>query len=878
MKFRHTLAASAALIPVALLSTPAFAQSTGSQDFENEIVVTGTATNRGVAGVQTPDTTKAKAVLTQEFIERQAPGQTINDIINQLPGVSFQNNDPFGSAGGKLSIRGFDNTRINQTFDGIPLNDSGNYALYSNQQLDPELIEQVNVNLGSTDVDSPTAAASGSTVNYRTRTPGEEFGVKLVGSAGDFGFFRIFGMIDSGVLTPWGTRLFISASNAENDTVFGNEDQPAYAATPTTAARAAIDSRTGKIHKQQYNAKLYQPIGDNGDFVAISGHYNQNRNNFFGSTGLRNVHNIASNFVPNIFPQNKDDRDYGIAKCLINTVATPGVRDTANSCGSTFDERYNPSNTGNVRINSRFTLADGLVLTVDPSFQYVKANGGGTAVGNEGFRDVDPTAGVSLQTGYIAGSPYYGRDLNGDGDILDTIRVLAPSQTQTRRYGVIAGLRYELNDEHTFRVFYSLDRARHRQTGETGFLQANGKPFDVFPVNDPLADASGNVLQKRDRKSIATLNLVGGEYRGEFGALTVQVGGSYKMFKRDLNNYCATSSATGFVECFGTNTAGLAAWLAANPTVTIAPGVTAPVQGPQQRIRKYNKFTPNVGLTFDATDDISIFANYSKGVQVPGTDNLYNAFYFPTDSDQANPKPETTDNFDLGLRYTTSKIQSQVGLWYTIFNDRLASSFDPETERNVYRNLGRVDKYGIDASISYRPIPEFSIYAFGSYLKSKIKDDVQNGVCTAVGTGCAAIGDPIFAPTAGKRESGSPTYTFGGRAQGQLGPVELGVQVKRTGPRYVNDQNTPLYQTVNGVANTVVYGAKAPAYTLVDLDARLNLDWAGFGDKVYFQLNVSNLFDKLYVGGFDGQLANNSVPFVQIGSPRTFIGSIVVGF
>ena len=159
MKFRQTLAASCALIPVALLSTPAFAQSTGSQDFEDEIIVTGSRTNQGVAGVIAPDTTKAKGVLTQAFIERQSPGQTVNDIINQLPGVSFQNNDPFGSAGGKMTIRGFDNTRINQTFDGIPLNDSGNYALYSNQQLDPELIEQVNVNLGSTDVDSPTAAA-----------------------------------------------------------------------------------------------------------------------------------------------------------------------------------------------------------------------------------------------------------------------------------------------------------------------------------------------------------------------------------------------------------------------------------------------------------------------------------------------------------------------------------------------------------------------------------------------------------------------------------------------------------------------------------------------------------------------------------------------
>lgn len=894
MNFRHTLAASCALIPVALLSTPAFAQSTGSQDFDDEIIVTGSRT-ADVAGVIAPDTTKAKAVLTQEFIERQSPGQTVNDIINQIPGVSFQNNDPFGSAGGKLSIRGFDNTRINQTFDGIPLNDSGNYALYSNQQLDPELIEQVNVNLGSTDVDSPTAAASGSTVNYRTRTPGEEFGVKLVGSAGDFNFFRIFGMIDTGVLTPWGTRAFFSASTAMNDTVFGNADQPAFAATPTTAARGAIDSRTGKIEKQQYNAKIYQPLGDDGDFIAISGHYNQNRNNFFGSTGLRNVHNIASNFVPNIFPQNKDDRDYGIAKCQINTAARPGLADTANSCGSAFDERFNPSNTGNIRGNSRFTLTEGLILTVDPSFQYVKANGGGTVVGQEVRRDVNPTGGaancnttpnsatVSCQTGYIGGVPYFGRDLNGDGDLLDTIRVLAPSQTQTRRYGVIAGLRYDLDDSNTFRVFYSYDRARHRQTGEVDFLKLNGSASDVFAVNNPLSDVGGNVLQKRDRKSIALLNMFGGEYRGEFDRLTVQVGGAYKMFTRDLTNNCATSSVTGFVECFGTNTAGLAAWLAANPTVTIAPGVTAPVQGPQQRKRKYNKFTPNLGLTFDATDDFSVFANYSKGVQVPGTDNLYNAFYFPADTESANPIPETTDNFDVGVRYRSSQVQAQAGLWYTIFNDRLASSFDPETERNVYRNLGRVDKYGLDVSISYRPVQDFSIYAFGSYLKSKIKDDVQNGICTAaqVTAGqfrCTAVGAPAFALTSGKRESGSPTYTFGGRAQGKLGPIEFGAQVKRTGPRYVNDQNLPLLQTVNGVANTVVYGAKTPAYTLVDLDARIGLEWAGLGDKTYIQLNVTNLFDKLYVGGFDGQLADNSVPFVQIGAPRAFIGSVVVGF
>ncbi|HVI04822.1 MAG TPA: Plug domain-containing protein, partial [Sphingomicrobium sp.] len=143
------------LCTTALLPSAAFAQSTGAVDFEKHaIIVTGTRT-KSVGGVETPDTPKAKVVLDQKIISRSNPGQTILDTINMVPGVSFQNNDAYGSAGGTLVIRGFDSSRISLTFDGVPLNDSGNYAIYSNQQLDPELIEQVNVNLGSTDVDSP---------------------------------------------------------------------------------------------------------------------------------------------------------------------------------------------------------------------------------------------------------------------------------------------------------------------------------------------------------------------------------------------------------------------------------------------------------------------------------------------------------------------------------------------------------------------------------------------------------------------------------------------------------------------------------------------------------------------------------------------------
>lgn len=827
MKLRHSLAASAALIPAALLSTPAFAQSTGSVDFDDEIVVTG-ARATDVAGIQSPDTSKAKSVLNQEIIARQNPGQTILDTINLVPGVVFTNNDAYGSSGGQLSIRGFSEDRISLTFDGVPLNDSGNYAIYSNQQLDPELIEQVNVNLGTTDVDSPTAAATGSTVNYRTRTPGEEFGVRLSGSAGEFKFFRIFGMVDTGVFTPWGTRAFISASTASNDNPFNNY---------------------GVVDKQQYNARIWQPIGDNGDFVSISGHYNENRNNFFGSLPLR-----FDRAVPSGFPQSKDEREYNINyPCTVSTIARPGLADLTNGCGTEFDRRYNPSNTGNIRGASRFTLSEGVVLTVDPSYQYVKANGGGTVNARERLQDVQPGAGVTNLAGYIGGRPYFGMDLNGDGDLLDEVTMTAPSQTQTHRYGVIANLRWDINDDHSVRVGFTYDRARHRQTGQVGRLQLNGEPFDVFPINDPLTDVTGAVLQKRDRLSYAILSQVSGEYRGEFmdGSLVATLGIRAPFFKRDLNNFCFTTSDTGFVDCFGQGDPRNATYAAANPTV----------QGPQQRVLKYDDILPNVGLLFKANNQLSIFANYSKGLQVPGTDALYNAFFFAPDTPSARPEPETTDNFDLGLRYRTGQVQAQVSGWFTKYDNRLASAYDPVTDRNLYRNLGRVDKYGIDGSIAWQPVPELALYAFGSYLESEIKDDVQSG-----GTS--------FIPTAGKRESGAPAYTFGGSARGTLGPVELGVTAKRTGGRYIYDTNLPII-----VGGSEVFPAKTNAYWLVNLDARLSLEFLGLNDQTFFQLNVYNLFDKLYVGRYTTSISQgSSPPFAQIGAPRTVSGTLTVAF
>lgn len=872
LKLLAGVAVAALVLPAA-----AHAQSTGTQAFENtDIVVTGTRNKDGVEGVVIPDTSKARQVLTQKFIANQRAGQSIDDIINQMPGVSFQNNDPYGSSGGTLTIHGFDASRVSQTFDGIPLNDTGNYALYSNQQLDSELIDQVNVSLGSTDIDSPTASATGSTVNYTTRNPTEDFHVRLDGSVGEYGYFRTFGVIDTGNFTPWGTRAWVSASHAENYNPFNHR---------------------AKISKQQYNAKLYQPIGSNGDFISIAGYYNQNQNSNFSSVPLRTDQTILDSKTGavtgnrivgpgsnNRFPLSTNEREYDLGNCLVGpanagVADSPGKDAAGNVCGSLYDYSFNPSNNANIRINSKFTLADGLVLTVDPSYQFTKANGGSSGVtATEGYYKLKN--GTPL-VGYVGGKPYFGGvDLNGDGDTLDTVEVYAPSNTMTNRYGVIANLLWNISPTQTVRLNYTLDYGRHRQTGEVGYLQPNGFARRLFPIDKPILDSDGLPIEKRNRLSYAILNQVAGEYRGRFfdDNLVINLGVRAPFFERKLHNYCVTEAGgSGFVDCF-TDDASQAAFLAANPTYT----------PPGKRTLHYRKVLPSGGFTYNFTPAVSVFASYSKGLQVASTDNLYNSFAFPADSPAAHPKAETTDNFEGGLRYKTSKVQAELSGWYTNFKNRLASSYDPIENVTVYRNLGTVHKYGIDGSVAYEPLPELTLYVFGSYLKSKILDNVQTGVCGSTAsplpppqTGNCTPGDPIYALTAGKREAGSPTYTFGGRAQGNIGPLQIGIQAKRTGPRYTNDQNVPVYQSY-GSGSTItyyqVYGAKTPAYTLVDLDARLNLGWAGLNDRTYLQLNVTNLFDKLYVGGFSGNTDATKVPFAYIGSPRAISATLNVAF
>ena len=804
------------------VAAPALAQSTASQ--MQDIVVTATATQQTVGGlIKAEQAPKTRSTITDEFIGTQAAGQTVAQLINLLPGVNFTNSDPYGNSGGNLRIRGFDGARVSMTFDGVPLNDTGNYALYTNQQLDSELMERVNVNLGTTDVDSPTASATGGTINYVSRTPAKDFGVMLQPSIGSFNYRRLFGMVDTGEFTAIGTKAWFAASYTNYDKFKG----------------------PGELEKQQYNGRIYQPIGDNGDFISIAGHWNVNRNNFYNNINLANWR----------LDKSGEDFEYLDGDYVIDA-PTAGVADNdGSSMSSYYKLRINPSNTGNIRVQSRFTLADGVILTVDPSFQYVLANGGGSQL----FAETDPRLrGTSSATGV---------DLNGDGDVLDRVRLYAPNTTNTRRYGLTSSLIWDINDNNKVRVAYTFDRGRHRQTGRVGYISADGAPENVFAglKGDPIETADGNVLRTRDRLSIAQLHQVSGEYtlKAFDNALRVNLGVRAPFFKRELNQYCYTINSMSVSGAFsGTYTLNSNQYCTSG-TVANATGVTfgSTVVAPYEATRKYDKVLPNLGVSYRLDGGHQLYASYAEGLSAPRTDFLYGIQI-------ANPQPETTQAYDLGYRFQGDTVTASLAGWYTKYKNRIVTSYNDETGLFEDRNVGAVDLWGADFEIGVQPVKSLTVYASASWSKSEIQANYLTFTSSQI----------VEVPTKGKRLVETPEWTFSARAEYEYEGFTLGGQVKHVGARWATDLNDQ----------------KSPAYTVVDLDVRYDL-----GDLLnlkgsYLQVNVTNLFDADYLGNISS--TRNAVattvdsvngtpvtlsatqPTYAIGAPRTVQATLRLAF
>ena len=284
--------------------------------------------------------------------------------------------------------------------------------------LDSELIDRVDVNLGTTDVDSPTASATGGTVAYRTRRPDDEFGGMAVVSGGDFDYRRAFVRLDTGEFGPWGTKAFIAAFVPELRQVQGS----------------------GRTREEAVQRDASPGLRERELHLASAFHYNENRNAFYRTTSaaeLRRATAATTTTSPPVRATSRPPARIDNDNLLPPASTQPPPPATlfadnplyTGSCTNYYGVRINPSNTGNVRVQSLWHLGEKLRLTFDPSYQYTLANGGGTTTLAE------TAVATSSDVRVRGNSTAPGVDLNGDGDLLDTVRFYTPNTTNTNRYG-----------------------------------------------------------------------------------------------------------------------------------------------------------------------------------------------------------------------------------------------------------------------------------------------------------------------------------------------------------------------------------------------------------------------------------------------------------
>ena len=824
-----------AVAVAAQLGAPAHAQSTGSVIAEEELaeVVVSAKRNTILGTVTEQNATKTRISITSEFLETQAAGQSVIQSLNQVPGVNFTNNDPYGSSGGNLRLRGFDGSRVAVTFDGIPLNDTGNYALFTNQLLDPEVIESVDVNLGTTDVDAPTASATGGAVSFRARRPTEEAGGFVVASAGGDSYRRLFGLLDSGRFGPWGTRAWVSASTTDYNKFKG----------------------PGDMAKKQFNARLVQDLNDNGDFISVGLHWNENRVAFYRNASLATFSQFGLGY-DNLRTCTRDLPTPGVAD---NDGAQPvpnqpGLLATDNianpsSCTNFWGVRINPSDTGNIRASSLFHIGDKLRLTFDPSFQYTLANGGGSTVTRE-----TPAAGDADRR-VVGTTSLAGFDLNADGDILDQVRFHTPNNTNTKRWGLTSSLIWDLNDANRLRFAYTLDYGEHRQTAAWSYLDADGNVFDWFAGRQgpKVPTADGSFLRGRDRYSVASMNQLSAEWRGQFleDRIVATVGVRSPQFERELNQYCFTPNG-------GTGNSGGALCTTQSPVATRPNGnvvffntpTAVEYIAPYSTTIKFDDVLPNVGVTWRFTDSQTVYASYAEGLSAPRTDNLYPVRRQPDGSiGRGIPDSETTKAYDLGWRFSSGDLLATAALWKVDYSNRIVSSFDPDLGFSVDRNLGQVDIQGFDLQAGWRPLEMLTLSGSASYNDSEVQQNVQ-------------LSGTTFLPTKGKKLVETPDWTYALRADLTLGEnFRAGLQGKYVGRRASTDINDEF----------------GPSYTVVDLDANYAFD-LGNDMGLSAQLNVINLLDEEYFGSISSGTGGTSVGFFSVGAPRTVMVSMRLSF
>lgn len=385
----------------------------------------------GLMSVQTAP--KAVSTISREAITQSAPGGTYVQMIDSIPGVNASTDDVTGLNDGNYSIRGFTNDEIGATVNGAPINDSGNYKIYSTEYGDTENMGDITVLQGYPDVDTPIAGAAGGSIAWVTIDPSHTGGLDVSQTLGNNDYRRTFLRLQTGDLGP--VRSWLSYSNNSADMWRG----------------------AGQMNVTKIDGKSVWTIDDN-DSVTASFQYNRETKNSYDSLTKAQI------------AQNGYDSSY-------NTVYTGNPFTDKNY----YKLHFNPFRSWLLSLDGEFRLSDNLRLSVVPYFWYGYGGGSSGATFKE-------------STSTLNQFQYTNQDLNGDGKVGGTALAYGLSTSYTYRPGIIAKLNEDFGEDNSLEYGFWWDGPRQQQAQVFSPVDPfTGVPSDTWGQTDLIRYPDGTV-------------------------------------------------------------------------------------------------------------------------------------------------------------------------------------------------------------------------------------------------------------------------------------------------------------------------------------------------------------------------------------------------
>ncbi len=230
-------------------------------------------------------------------------------------------------------------------------------------------------------------------------------------------------------------------------------------------------------------------------------------------------------------------------------------------------------------------------------------------------------------------------------------------------------------------------------------------------------------------------------------------------------------------------------------------------------------FTGDIHFNYQLAPGVHLVSNMGRGFRPPNIFDLGtlgsrpgNRFNVPN----TNLKPETVWSYDLGIKSSTGRWQTEAFVWYSDYRDKISSRLTGEVTDEgrlvvTSDNLNKAQLYGVESGLRFLASEEWALYAVVNYTRGEESDPETTVPADRLPPLNGRLG-LVFQP--GDRWRIEPYLDFASR-QDRLSPRD------ETDPR-INPGGTPGWGTLNLLASW-------QASSVLELGLRLQ----NIGDRNY---------------------------------------------